>query len=529
MAEDSNVAMSLHMLPTELLEQVVHLITSKDAKAFRLTSRRFQDIATKELFLSFTLYPHNISLERLANIAQTPYLQQCVQGLFYDASHVAVTDRIVAHLLDHKDDSDQWASRYNLASHYHKQKVQIESEKDATKHADILAPTIIRLANLKHLYIQDLTAFPISGRDGLPREEFPHFYDDLIEATCGSLPHLPPSTASEGVEMPISYATAVLSTARKLTQPLETLKLCNIAWDCPSLRLLQSHMHSLQISFSQLRALEITCDFLRPPYGNMATSILQILSAGLWNLDTIKLQFRNNYYVLPSIIQSATANYDDLPTDLASDLPLQLVSGAKPRRLCLEGLICTSSEFKQILGQCTQSLDYLEIGNLWLSKTQFEASNPCLVDAFRWMQQNLALKHLILTGMLTNGGMQDWKIDREARKTIELEFGAEQETLLARVEEWVLNGGICPLGCLAIKPGEFDLGKKEDGQYSVPRELRDEQYAGDETFFAYYPPDRGTEDEHFDNLANLDVLSMHDNDVDDTGYVDDSETDEDPY
>ena len=77
-----------------------------------------------------------------------------------------------------------------------------------------------------------------------------------------------------------------------------------------------------------------------------------------------------------------------------------------------------------------------------------QARRACLVAIFKWIQSALTLDHFSLRGYVTNDGRQSWFITNQIH--------VREQSIRARVEQFVIRGGICPLDKVAIPHGYYD-------------------------------------------------------------------------
>ncbi|KAK5076344.1 hypothetical protein LTS08_006975 [Lithohypha guttulata] len=488
-------------LPPELLQEVWNFLDKKSLKALRSTSRLCNKWSTPQLFRDFAIYPHVRSFERFINVSSSPGLAVFVQSIHYNTRFLRLTDMILRRLesVYSKDISEEERRIVTeRALKLHKQNLQAENPMDDITQVIYFQRAFPSLPNLASITVQD--ALPStyehlhSPRDG----GLPHFYSQIVDETCGRFEHTRLEQGMWGQPRCRStYSRAVLMTLHCLPRHLDNLKLVGLRWG-PFL--LQGdfakHEAYFRSTFANLKSLQLKAPSRDPKFPLPLTFCnLQAILKEMVQLQSLTISFQS----LDSI-EVIGQHMEDLTSGRAcrsffaarrSDItatPARLSWSPKLRHLKLSGLVCTSKEVKSILKHCSKSLVSLKLGGLILVPEEPEGPRACLVDLFKWMRRHLKLEKFGLGGAFTNGGMQDWFVNKWA------DADPDNTRLRTKLRDYVLNGGECPLDHVCIAPGFYDVHKKSH-MHEVPSTLKEGGFGGDETWEMSYNDDVDSGDE----------------------------------
>lgn len=495
-------------LPLELLHMVVALVGKKELKALRISNKYLHKLATPVLFESFAIYPHTYSLEKLVNVAKSPHLAPCVRELKYDATFVAVPDTALSYLRSlhgHVVAGEEKERAIVQARLMSERTLRADNRNDELALLAYLEDAFASLPNLRSIQVIDGHSFERYHDQSL---QLPSFYKDLVEKSCDPFAY---TRLGRGLIGPgntrMTYAHATLMALRKLKYPLENFDAQMYRWSY----LLKSgdlakHAQFWGPTVAGLKSLRLAVVDGNAPVGSTLMSNLQTVLRTAANLEKLSITFREIYDARSHREEMKDERTGRLFRSLfqphlsepASKVETGRLSWSnKLHTLCLDGLVCTMEETQSVLKRSAESLKVLTLSNFVLVPHESSGPRACLVELFDWMRKHLQLEEVKLRGYLTNEGMQEWSIHPSM---------AADNSLLNRVQKFIVNGGPNPLTHVAINPGYFDLHKRTK-TVDVPESLQDTSFSGDASFTMNYEEDdedKEDSEEEFDNTSSSD-------------------------
>lgn len=491
-------------LPLELLNNIWQILDLKSQKSFRLTSQFCNKLSTPLLFETFSVYPHIRSFERLLHVSAAEHIAKHVKRIQYITLYLGLTDLVMRRLQSVYSASITEEAKKAAIEHIQllqRQNVYVDVPLDDLAQMSYFEQAFSLLPNLQSVQVKDAVGHTY-GPEYMGYEVLPHFYAQIVDETCGQFEHtrLEYGTYSSS-RCRAPYSRSMLMALHKVKRPIESLELLGVKWS-PLLQsgALSKHDTLFRHAFAGLKSLTLVAGADVNFPGGQAMSNLQSLLKTMTSLESLKISFR-----FQDVVDLNGPNMLDLDHDIECrsyfevpeihrqmyQAPARLTWSSNLRHLDLQGMICTTKEMKSILRHCSEGLKSLVLGRLVLMPEVKDEARACLVTLLKWIQRHLNLESVTFLGFLTNGGMQDWLVERTT-----------DGSLYDKVETFILKGGSCPLDHVVVPSGYYDVHMKSH-QEEVPEPLRAESYSGDDSWYMGYEDERAISDEEWDSDDSL--------------------------
>ena len=533
----------LNFLPPELLEDILNHLSMKDWKTLRLTNKNISAPATSKLFRNFVLYSHENSFRRLESIANHETIRHLVIALTYDGRFLDVPLKIsrqFTSVWSSQISEAEYKDLWDLASQLSSNRIKASTIIASGRQIVFLMEMFQKLPNIFEIAVHDLQE---NEHMQVRKDELPHFYEQMLLDTCNKHKHTSlgdvPLTVASGHGTKEHYSYIVLHSLQYLTRPLTVLKLYNVDFSHMDDTTDTKYLYGvLENSLRNLRHLTIR-NSLVSEQGNVAVMYHMINLRGLLRLcsdvSELCLVLSNNQDMETEAQEPGRVLFSWLRLLMTDTLDwatsIRLVYSSRLTLLELGGLMLSGTELKHVLKPCMRTLRIMKLSGLIIVPDvdmDFKMKRTprvCLVRLLTWIQKHFDLTEFRIKSRLSNCGMQDWVFYPDKVPNVRSQI-SDRDTL-SRLEDYMVQGGHCPLQEFSIENDYFDFRCKS---WNTPPPIADlvqsEYLNGDDRFQVSYPmpsvwpsgsePDEDSdeEDEDEDEELETDGYGEIDSDLD---------------
>lgn len=492
-------------LPPELLKHIFQYCDYATFKALRLVSHIYERLTSPQVFEHVIVVNHFDSIQKLTNIAHSPRLKRLVRHINYNAAWRDAI-RIMTCCMNEGPRIEDVDKLARLRSHFDRvcaadeRLVKSRNIAHHFAHMAIFQDIFANLPFLESIKIDegDVDTF-------LDTNNLPAFLAKLFEgcdefvSVATLIKEMRANRADDREALAFPLTMSLIAAMRHCAPSMRSFEIWNTPWEGPDKNWCTPHLFK-PVSLHQNLLARLTRFVIGHGPGYRMHLLDNIDSTPVDNLRGF-LALMNDLEDLTLILNRGSyeprllgtgrrvtlidwSGHETRSTRYHAHRTLmqQLSQYPKIRYLHLDGLICTFSELKSVLGK-SRGLRSLSLSSLMLlpERSDDELRQPCLVKCLKWIGSRLKLCHFEVNKFWSNRGCQRWQIN--APDAVNKGMTGTTSTLWHRVIDFVLTGGECPLNDVEIPEDYFDLGRpNNDLRWQLPTMFTQKQYLGDATW-----------------------------------------------